>query len=292
MDDLEYKKKKQEKFNRRLMKALDDEDVLQKIEEIIQNSSGSKKGFFGKNNGDQIDKLKNEIAKLRKENEELPRLRKENEEIPKLRKENEELPKLKKENEEIPKLKKENEEISKLRKENEEIPKLRKENEEIPKLRHDIENVEKELKISQKKYNSVADCYDSFLKLPEQLRSELRGVLYDSSLPCFYACAGKMDFVNRFADNIQHFIIGGRYKEYVEQLTKIFDFLFDAFNESEGSPKYIRAEVSMGDEFNTNKHITTKLQQGIITKIYFKGYYNADIPDTTIKKSIVEVSES
>lgn len=143
----------------------------------------------------------------------------------------------------------------------------------------------------KKRYSIIDECYQDYLNLSDNKKSELKGIIYADSVQSFFACAGKSNFVRRFSEYITKCImkIKGT-DEDIEILKRIFDTLFNVYNESEGSIKYERDDVRTGDVYNTEKYSTIGLQQGTVTDILFLGYHSTE-NNREFCKSIVEVSE-
>lgn len=165
---------------------------------------------------------------------------------------------------------------------------------EKSKLDSEIQKLKKQLDNAtgfKKRYSIIDECYQDYLNLSDNKKSELKGIIYADSVQSFFACAGKSNFVRRFSEYITKCImkIKGT-DEDIEILKKIFDTLFNVYNESEGSIKYERDDVRTGDVYNTEKYSTIGLQQGTVTDILFLGYHSTE-NNREFCKSIVEVSE-
>ena len=138
------------------------------------------------------------------------------------------------------------------------------------------------------RYSGTERIYGSFLKLSDDTRSQLSGILKGESLEQFFACAGKDDFVRRFWDFISERIISQKSVSGDDEiLADIFDALFDVYNSSTLNVKYIRQDVRAGEMFDWEKHTSTGNSQGEISAVLFRGYCGAD--GKILKKSITDV---
>lgn len=125
-----------------------------------------------------------------------------------------------------------------------------------------------------------------YKSLPEELKTRNLNFISERTVFAFVS-TGIMN-LERFWDFIKEEYLAGR-TEYLEQLKRIFDFFFDMKNES--GQVYSRNECSIGENFNSEKHIMVLGGKNLSTvaEVFFLGF--SDNKGKIIRKTIVKVND-
>ncbi len=227
---------------------------------------------------EEYKKLQDEVERLKESNKALnDDLKKSETKINDLLKEKNDLIKEKEEE-----LSQENEKLSKITKD------CKKYKDTIDELNQKIAS----LKNFIDKYQVMDECFENYLKVSESRRNELEGIIYAPTVESLFACAGRKDFVKRFAEYIVKCIMREKtVSDDIMYLNNVFDTLFDVANQCEGTERYVRDKVNIGDKYSTDRFSTVGLQQGIVSDVLFYGYHSIENSEREFCKSVVEVSE-
>lgn len=160
---------------------------------------------------------------------------------------------------------------------------------ENSRLNEESITLQQELQHSKEKYavfsNPLA-VFTLYESLPEDMKRKNLNYISDRSVFSFVS-TGIMN-LERFWDFIKEELLAERL-EYIEKLKSVFDFFFEMKNET--GQVCSRNECSIGEEFNTEKHIMMLGGKNLstISEILFLGF--CDSKGKIIRKSIVKVND-
>ena len=156
-------------------------------------------------------------------------------------------------------------------------------------LQEELEKRRQELIQQQNKYSNFDVPFamlNLYKSLPEELKTRNLNFISERTVFAFVS-TGIMN-LERFWDFIKEEYLAGR-TEYLEQLKRIFDFFFEMKNES--GQVYSRNECSIGENFNSEKHIMMLGGKNLSTvaEVIFLGF--SDNKGKIIRKTIVKVND-
>ena len=139
-------------------------------------------------------------------------------------------------------------------------------------------------------YAELEQAYALYQALNEQLKSDLRGIFgQGESILAFYSGAAQENHLSDFWDFIAGGLNNNRLSvEQANHLRLLFDFCLAAVNAAYPQTRYLRLNVTIGDEFDPDemeKHFHSP-QIGRVVKVYLVGIAEA-YGGRIIKKNLV-----
>lgn len=264
----------EEKFINQLLNALDDRDVKEKIVNIISEYNKKEKEHCVQNS--HLLEIKTLKQKLMEETKEKDRLLKE------LEKYKTEKSKLEYKNVQL-----ESQFKCVLKEKTQEYENLQQQ------YKKQIKELEQVCSLYKDRYKNIEYYYNQYLSLGENVHKKLGRILNAESPEIFLAWGTQWDNIKALWTEIS-FWLDEYSRDDVHKLIEIFDYFFDIYYENNsysGQKKYVRQEVSVGDEFDDFLY-TRKggAVAGKIKEILLLGYGQMDGEDFKLKeKSIVRI---
>lgn len=303
------KNKDMDEFEFCLIKALDGKKVRAKIKEIMEGEEREKKrsGLFGGNDErwrEEAEALKIELEKEKREKASIAvlteQLKQERNELLKQIRENEKrIGDLQTENREwkenVERLKMKTEKLEEKGKEAAKgKEKLEQEKNEIAaecerRIAESKESVRKAEAVSryyEKVYIRLEHHFRMYIDLGEEIHNDLSRVLSAESPELFLGWGMQWGNIEALWDFISYKLDSYQTIQ-IETLSKIFDYLFEIYEQIEGN--YKRLEVSVGEEFDEDYHTrgSNSAVSGNISQVLLRGYQG--VSNRRIKKSIVRI---
>ncbi|MCK8826591.1 hypothetical protein MWH25_02355 [Natroniella acetigena] len=158
---------------------------------------------------------------------------------------------------------------------------------EKSRLHNEVRNQQEEIRRLKDRFKGVGDIYKVYLNLSSGNKSSLQGIFKGDSIEEFIYCGVQYDNLESLWEYIKREVIEDKNSE-INKLDQIFTYFFAAHNRIYDSPLYKRQEVKVGESIDEDKHIRGRDSKviGEIKEVLFRGYINLKT-DRVIKKSVV-----
>jgi hypothetical protein len=300
---------KQDEFNEMFCKALEDDDVLKKLKEKLKlselkewiNNTFSKKSEATSAASDGYGSAKNSAyfqKQIADKDEDIRRLNAQLSQYRTLPQENNNLKSQVRtlQNQQQTELRNletriRQEEAQNRKQLETRIASLEKEHN---KAKEDLQSAQDELQKAQSeaaqlrnRFKEAQELYERFQKLEPQMKRELQGIFKGNSLEQFIWCGVQSEKIPSLWEYMKDKALNGI---DIRPLIPIFDYFFDAYNQTNDSPLWARTQTRVGERFDTDKHI--RLQsggvQGPLTRVILEGYTVAH-NKKLLKKPVIEL---
>lgn len=261
-----------------LLKLLEEDDIKQKILEIVNDNSSLESTNFVYD--EKVEFLEEEVIDLKNENSIL------SEQI------KEALLTEMEKDKEIEELKEKCKNLNKKLQDTLKLMDVEKQNNMLiyKNLTDKDEKFEKMVKNylqMEKKYLVLENIYLIYNNLPEDTKHELGEVLKGDDVESFVFSGAQFDNIELLWDFIKDKIIQGETKE-VESLEKIFDYFFKRFNSIYDEPLYELIEENETYDSKLHTKISDSKTNNNIKEVLLKGYKNVNSLKV-LKKSVVKI---
>lgn len=142
-------------------------------------------------------------------------------------------------------------------------------------------------------YEDLDAAYKNYLSLDENIRYQLAGIFGDAqTVQGFLIGAANEKHLNDFWDYLRYSLNNKRLSaDDAKILTGLFDFCFDALNNSSREPIYLRLQTERGSRFDsmTMTRTSNSRQLGRVQSVLLEGY--ADRVGNIIRQSLVFIAD-
>lgn len=156
-----------------------------------------------------------------------------------------------------------------------------------------LEKMTPELEYYKKSFAVSDSAYKKYLALSENIRYNLEGIFGDgSTIQGFLFGAANEKHLNEFWEYLRYSINDGRLSDDEKNnLSAIFDFCFDALNQSSRDKIFVRLQTEIGSRFDnrTMTRTSDSRQLGTVQKVFLEGYTNRI--GNVVKPSLVLIGD-
>ncbi|MBQ6296249.1 MAG: hypothetical protein IJK81_00885 [Selenomonadaceae bacterium] len=160
-------------------------------------------------------------------------------------------------------------------------------------LERSLEKISAECDYYREAYAELDAAYKNYLSLNEKIRYQLAGIFGDAqTVQGFLIGAANEKHLNDFWDYLRYSLNDNRISNADSKiLTELFDFCFDALNNSSREPIYSRLNTERGSRFNSSTMTRTSnsRQLGRVQSVLLEGY--ADRVGNIIRQSLVFIAD-
>lgn len=146
-----------------------------------------------------------------------------------------------------------------------------------------------ELDVYKNSFSVVRRLYNDYMNINSNTRSRLQRVIIDSNIISFICSCARIEAIEGLWDYLKTAIINeSEDSATITALRNIFDVIFDLFNSTSAEATYKRSAVSVGDQYDDEYHIrgSSGNSQGRIKTIQLMGYASAT-SGKIIRKTVV-----
>lgn len=154
-------------------------------------------------------------------------------------------------------------------------------------LENNLKSMEKEVEILEKRFIDTEKVYQIYLMLNEKTKDSLKGIFKGNTIEEFIYCGVQKENIDSLWEYIKK---EAMLENEIENLEKIFDYFFRAYNKIYENPVFARNKTNIGEQFDEDKHIRvqTGKTSGTINLKILEGYYTI-LGNKVIKKSVVKI---
>lgn len=150
--------------------------------------------------------------------------------------------------------------------------------------------INKKTQLLRSRFNEGYQCFLAFQRLDEDCREDLSGVIrHEDDFESFVCCLAQKAAMEKLWDEMFTCFMDKR-KNCVDILNSIFDYSMSLTNKTLSNPYFKRLSVQAGEPYDTDLHRTApdSPNQGIVRTVYLDGFENS-YSGEIIRKSFVSL---